>query len=532
MERRIISLRHPSESDEDSAGGGEVWQPRPLLRVDVETGAVTMVCEQVSTTSWRISPDGTEVAFFNWVGGLQGRQVNQFHLCTAELSAPFSRRVVADSVCDPGYPDELFESALSWSPDSRYLAYYLSDAVGCVAANGSSAPLLLRSETDSKPDLRTPPIWNGDGRGVYAIFEGDILHFAIPGGDKTVLETDLKQQSWLASGRFGPDMALTEQGQVWIRHRDGTACIDLDQKRATEHLPPLPEAEETLVSNELSTAFCKSGRSILKVCLKSGDDSELCSYGYPSEKISYGGTKTLSWFFPSDKECKGKIILPPDYTAGRRYPVIMELYAGGSSGEGRITDPQLLAARGYVVFLPELPLASNSFNPMLEIPKAVSAARDRIVALGVADPDRIGVMGHSYGCYTVLSLLVQSDQYKAGVVSNGSISLLHCFESASSWAESGQGRMGGSIWEKRRNYVENSPQLYFDRISAPVLFINGLEDLWGDGMLLAGYASLKRLNKPAEYRGYPGCGHGPRGWPRECQKDLCQTLFRWFGEYL
>src|SRR5260370_41262576 len=72
---------------------------------------------------------------------------------------------------------------------------------------------------------------------------------------------------------------------------------------------------------------------------------------------------------------------------------------------------QLFATRGYAVLFPDIPVEPGA--PMQDIFKAVIPAVDRVIELGVADPNRLGVTGISFGGYGVLRIIVQTKRFAA-----------------------------------------------------------------------------------------------------------------------
>ena len=101
-------------------------------------------------------------------------------------------------------------------------------------------------------------------------------------------------------------------------------------------------------------------------------------------------------------------------------------------------------------------------------------------------------------------------------------------------AERGQGAMGGTPWEQRERYIENSPFFYLDRIQTPLLIIQGSDDtavapFLGDQIFVA----LRRLGKETEYARYEGEDHSPsQQWSYEHQVDLAHRMIRWLDCHL
>lgn len=90
---------------------------------------------------------------------------------------------------------------------------------------------------------------------------------------------------------------------------------------------------------------------------------------------------------------------------------------------------------------------------------------------------------------------------------------------------------GGTLWEHRERYLENSPIFYLDRVSTPVLLVHGDRDSavashLGDELFMA----LRRLNKPVEYAKYLGESHVILGWANSV--DYANRMIAWFDRHL
>jgi dipeptidyl aminopeptidase/acylaminoacyl peptidase len=198
---------------------------------------------------------------------------------------------------------------------------------------------------------------------------------------------------------------------------------------------------------------------------------------------------------------------------------------------------QLLATRGYAVLLADT--VARVGHPMRDIAQSVLPAIDRLVDNGIADPKRLGILGHSYGAYSVLSVLVQTNRFRAAVASGATANLIESYGAMSedgtawrvSWAEESQGRMGGSLWEHRDRFIENSPLFYLDRVTTPILLMHGTTD---DAVAIHEadevFLSLNRLGKDVRYIKYIGEGHNISG--TEDVRDWSNRMISWFDTYL
>jgi dipeptidyl aminopeptidase/acylaminoacyl peptidase len=260
-----------------------------------------------------------------------------------------------------------------------------------------------------------------------------------------------------------------------------------------------------------------------------------------------GKSQLIEWIDDNSNRLQGVLTLPSNYVSGARYPLIVLVYGGeflsdslekfgGFDTSIPYLNLQLLATRGYAVLEPDAPQRLGT--PMLDLAKTVLPGVSRVVEMGVADPDHIGVIGQSYGGYSTLSLLVQTNRFRAAVSTSGFGNLLGIYgeldqdgTAYGTLTEAGQGLMGGTPWEYRDRYIENSPIFYLDRVETPVLLVNGSDDTVVAPFLPdAVFVGLRRLGKIVEYRKYFGEDHQVFGY--ENQLDVGNRIVGWFDQYL
>jgi dipeptidyl aminopeptidase/acylaminoacyl peptidase len=250
---------------------------------------------------------------------------------------------------------------------------------------------------------------------------------------------------------------------------------------------------------------------------------------------TYGATRLIEWKTTAGAPRRGTLLLPSNYKPGTRYPLVVypyptrrrseDLNVFGVTGNGP-ENMQLLATRGFAVLAPDVPPIQLT-DEMRELANVIMPGVDRAIALGIADSSRLGVMGHSWGGYTVLALLVQTPRFRAAMMRGGMGDNLAGYGTveSSGWAW----EMGGTVWEQRERYIQNSPIYFFDRIRTPLLIIHG-EGETTVPIYLADqvFASLQRLGKEVEYARYKGENHGERLWTRANQKDFLARTIGWF----
>ena len=137
---------------------------------------------------------------------------------------------------------------------------------------------------------------------------------------------------------------------------------------------------------------------------------------------------------------------------------------------------QLLATRGYAVLFPDAPLREG--KPVADLMRTVMPGVDAAIEQGYADPDRLAIMGQSYGSLNTLAIITQTTRFKAAVITAAVAhpDLFADYLGSTGYYEQGQGNMGGTIWEYHDRYLENSPLFLFDRIETPLLIGQGERD--------------------------------------------------------
>jgi dipeptidyl aminopeptidase/acylaminoacyl peptidase len=178
---------------------------------------------------------------------------------------------------------------------------------------------------------------------------------------------------------------------------------------------------------------------------------------------------------------------------------------------------------------------------MLDLTKTILPAVDKVVEMGVADPTRLAIMGQSYGGYCALAMIAQTKRFKASIMVDGFGDLTAAYGQMqkdgsafqTSITEQGQGLMGGTPWQFRDRYIENSPIFYLNRVETPLLIIHGTDDTTVAPFLSDEvFVALRRLGKEVEYVKYDGEGHSPIYWRRDNQIDLWTRVIGWLDAHV
>jgi dipeptidyl aminopeptidase/acylaminoacyl peptidase len=234
---------------------------------------------------------------------------------------------------------------------------------------------------------------------------------------------------------------------------------------------------------------------------------------------------------------------PPGYVEGTRVPTILYAYpldfadpskAGQVSGSQatftRLHEYQLLLLAGYAIIdkasFPIVGDPSKAYDTYLDqLVADAKAAVDEAVRLGVADPDRIGVTGHSHGALMTANLLAHSDLFRAGVATSGSYN-----KTLTPFGFQNERR---SVWEAPDVYAKVSPFFSADKMKLPILIMHGEEDAnpgTTPQQSVALYEAIRGNGGTARLVMLP---HEPHWYSAmESQEQLIYEMVRWFDMYV
>jgi dipeptidyl aminopeptidase/acylaminoacyl peptidase len=241
----------------------------------------------------------------------------------------------------------------------------------------------------------------------------------------------------------------------------------------------------------------------------------------------------------------GTLYLPPGYKQGTKVPVIMWAYPrefGDADSASQVSGSpnsfttirggshMFLLLSGYAIFdNPTMPIigpgetANDTYVEQLVA--SAQAAIDKVVDMGVADRDRIGVGGHSYGGFMTANLLAHSRLFRAGFAESGAYN-----RSLTPWGFQSERR---SFWEVPDLYAKMSPFWYADKIKDPILLMHGeMDDNTGTFPINSErlYAALKGFGATVRLVMLPNEAHGYAA--RETLLHVIAERLNWFDKYV
>ncbi|MFZ3217100.1 MAG: S9 family peptidase [Candidatus Acidiferrales bacterium] len=398
------------------------------------------------------------------------------------------------------------EGAAAWSPDGKWIAYttqlepelfqYSTFQIAVSPAGGGEAHVLTRKLDRNS----TIPHFSADGKWIYFIADDD--------GTQNLMRVPA------AGGEITRPIGGRKMVEAYSLGKDGTAVATVGELTHPAELyvqPPEGELRKLTSVNDALMAELQLP-NVEYVHFKSKDGTTVAGYLYK----------------------------PLGYRPGVKYPTILKPHGGpvwAYYAEFNF-DPQLYAANGYVVLTPN-PRGSSGYG--LDYCKAIfadwghkdfeddMAMVDYAVAQGLADPDKLGVGGWSYGGISTDFIITQTTRFKAAISGAGDFLFI------TNWGHDLYSRDWeyelGLPWKNRALWEKLSPFNRVTQITTPTLVMGGEID-WNVPVINSEqlYQSLRRLGVPTLLVVYPGEYH-EFARPSFIQ-DRYQRYLDWYGHYL
>ncbi|MBE3109009.1 MAG: S9 family peptidase [Acidobacteria bacterium] len=480
-----------------------------LWTIDVTSNGVTRVTDGRSFTvagrpSW--SPDGTRIAF-------SGAPTSIGRDRRADIYVADRRTRQVEAISRP----DTFDSTPVWSPDGKSVAYIAQPNDNVPQRDGMPRPgvkedrlVLFDVATKGNKEVTIGqielPVWSpdstrlyfGSGRGIYKeVFAYDV------GRDRV---TELTKGRHMVLGSTSRDGS-----QVAFVANSSTSPVDL----------------------YVADANLGSPRRLTRVNPQIDD-------------LLLGEAERVTWKSFDGLGIEGVLLKPVNYTPGTRYPLLVVIHGGPDGAHmdtfklGPFTDDgHIWAGRGWAVLYPNPRGSTNYGDTFLAANigdwgggdyRDVMAGVDALIEKGIADPNRLGVLGWSYGGYLTCRIVSQTTRFKAAVVGAGITDLYSMYGTSDLPGLLDMYFGGPPFGAKRALYQERSCVSDADRITTPVLILHGQND----GRVPLGqatelYWALKGRGKTVELVTYPRESHGPREYYHLL--DRLKRQYEWISRY-
>ena len=519
----VTAMPYRQDISWDSPGYNDVFV------VDVTTGRSRRVLERIQA-SVRLSPGGKYLAWWDgheraWfatdVRG--GEAVN----LTGGIGVPFydelhDRPMIPGSNGSAGWTDD----------DTRFLVYDKHD-IWAVDPTGAAAPRNITEGVGRRDNLRFRYVpldrVGGAGGATRGGFGRRGPQSVIAANEDLVLSAfDLDSK---AAGFYRDRVAGNREPQRIIMEprRFGTP-----QKAKN--------ADVLIFTRESFQVFPDLWTSDLNF-----ENARQLSRANPQQdEYLWGTSESVAWTSTDGLPLHGILYKPENFDPNRKYPMMVYYYEKNSDNLHAHRAPapgsssiniSFYVSRGYVVFIPDI-FYRNGYPGESALNCLVPGVL-KILADGYVDPERVGIQGHSWGGYQNAYLVTRTNIF-AAVEAGAPVSNMTSAYGGIRWQtglsramqyERTQSRLGGSLWEVRPRYIDNSPIFWADKIETPVLMMHNDQDgavPWYQGIEF--FVALRRLHKPVWLLNYNGEPHGLRKYQN--RKDFAIRMQQFFDHYL
>ena len=492
---------------DDAIVGGEGYTSTHLHILSAGGGhehTLTASARHVLSFDW--APDGSKVVYAVQKSP-QGRDA--FHVDIYEGDVASGRETVL--VVQPGQ-----DLAPTYSGDGRYIAFYSQRGalsyfgerqVGVVPSGGGTIRYVTDQLDGDVFGGATKFWWSKDGtRLIFGAGKGtnnylfavnpetresERLSYVVTATQAFSMSGDGKRIAWIKS-------SASEPPDVYLR--------DLDSGREVRLSDVNPQARDYPVVN----------------------------------------ARTVRWKSRDGLNIEGVLRLPFRYTTGVRVPLLVSLH-GGPTGAALESFPvprtyptQLFLDAGFAVFEPNF-RGSINYGPKFRLRTVeaqgfgdmddIMTGIDMLVDQGIADPDRLGVMGWSYGGYLSAWIIAHTGRFKAASIGACSTDWVSWYAPSIANKESAPEVMweyfGGAPWDRLDVYNRHSTRAFLKNVKTPSLVLHGEQDIDSGPEV---YVALRDLNVPVSYVTYPREGHGISEPVH--QRDLMRRNLEWFEKWI
>lgn len=485
--------------------------------VDIETGSKRMMVQNKSMVY--LSPGGKYIVWYDHADSTysaRSTSTSSDEVIKLSTAIPVS---LCDERCDtPGDPNPY--GITGWSEDDKYL--FLNDRydIWRIDVNGSTSPLNATNSYGRKNHLNL--------RYLKLDPEQDFIDTGKPVIIKAFDEGNKSE------GYFSTN----------LRNNTNPGLLLMENKKFN-NLIKAKKADVLIWTRE----DVNESPDVWSSNLSFGHLQKLSDSNSNQDLFKWPKVTLVNWNTFSGKAIEGLLYFPETIDTTRKYPMIVYIYERNADNLHTYTSPAptrstvnrtYYTSNDYIVFIPDITYdpgypGKSAFDAVVSGTRFVSDKYPFI------DSKNIGIQGQSWGGYQAAWLITQTNLFKAAMA-GAPVSNMTSAYGGIRWAtgvsrmfqyEHDQSRIGGTLWDKHLQFIENSPLFYVPNIETPLLIMHNDADgavPWYQGIEL--FTAMRRMNKPVWMLTYNNEEHNLKAESWANRMDLSIRMQQFFDHYL
>jgi dipeptidyl aminopeptidase/acylaminoacyl peptidase len=574
-EKGDTTARAPAAAPAEEPAGVEVWHAGDVDIIPEQKVRAYMERDRTHLAAWHLSG--------NRFVRLADDEVDEVALSDGRFAmGTDGKRYDRERMFGPAYRDlyvidthtgertlaaERVQFEYGISPAGRYLLYFQDDGywtydtgTGRRTNITAGIPTSFVNLDNDHTIVEKPPFgtggWTTDDRTVLLFDKYDIWEVR-PDGSRPAnltngaVERVRHRRVWLS-----PDHRVVDRSKpVYV-----TLYGDTTKQSGFARLRPGASAERLVFLDKNVTRLGKAkDADVFMYRVEGFDDSPDWFVGGPrladarqvtrtnpfQADFAWGRSELLNFRNAQGQDLQAALLYPADYEPGRQYPMIVYFYEITSNtvhnysvpSERSAYNPAVFTQNGYFVLRPDIVYRDR--NPGISAVEALVPAVETVLATGMIDRDRIGIVGHSWGAYQTAFAVTQTDLFSAAVAGAPLTNLISMYlsiywntgDTDARIFEIRQGRMEVPFWQDVESYIANSPVFHIESMNTPLLVAFGDKDgavEFNQGVEL--YNAARRAGKDMVLLVYEGENHSLARKPN--QLDYHRRINEWFAHYL
>ena len=454
-------------------------------------------------------------------------------------------------------------TSFSWNPNGRNIVFSqsLEPTFNSRFVSGDISIVNVKSKTTRRlvnwDGNDTDPIFTPDGKSIIFTSDGeknepiglrDVYKIASNGGKpKKLAETPNRRSNIIncsSNSNFvyvsDANKTRSEVYRIGINNDEIKPLLNLDGRISSPKIS-YDTKMIAFVKQELTQPNEVYVSELIKISPK-----KISNFNSDLDFPKLAKTELIQWKSKDGLEIEGLLTYPTKYNKRKKYPLALIIHGGPAgvfsqsfTGNPSIYIIEYFASNGYAV-LRANPRGSTGYCKDFRFAnfkdwgfgdyEDIMSGVDKVIDMGIADPERLAVMGWSYGGYMTSFVVTRTERFKAASMGAGLPNLVS-MTTTTDIPDYLVAHMGAEFWEDYETYEKHSAIYRINNVKTPTQVIHGANDLrvpFTQGQEF--YVALKRKGVPTEMIVYPRTPHGPR--EPKLLMDVSPRILLWLDKFI